>query len=271
MGSFSRKVALITGASSGIGAETAVQLASLSCQLSLTGRSAEKLQKVKQQCVERGLAEDLVLLLPGDLTEDSFLEKIVEKSLEHFGSLDILINCAGQPHLGTLETSTMDKFDEIFSVNLRAPFILTHLALPHLIRSKGVVVNVSSCVSITAHPSSLVYSMSKAGMDGLTYTTSEEYAEQGVRVNSVNPGATMTALFDRNGAEIDKVIELSKKRHPLGRPGKASEVAKAIVFLASDSAAMVSGCCLGVDGGRSVRPGAPLVPTENDPGVKFPV
>ncbi|XP_038057559.1 uncharacterized oxidoreductase TM_0325-like [Patiria miniata] len=271
MGSFSRKVALITGASSGIGAETAKQLASQSCQVALTGRSEEKLQKVKEDCVKQGLAEDLVLLLPGNLTEDSFLEKVVNETVEHFGCLNILINCAGQPFLGSLESSTMDGFDETFRLNLRAPFVLTQLALPHLTQSKGVIVNVSSCASITAHPSSLVYAMSKAGIDGLTYTTSEEYAEQGVRVNAVNPGATMTPLFERNGAEIDKVIELSQKRHPLGRPGEASEVAKAIVFLASDSAAMVTGCCLAVDGGRSVLPGAPLTPIQEDSRVKYPV
>ncbi|XP_033644905.1 uncharacterized oxidoreductase TM_0325-like [Asterias rubens] len=264
MGSLRRKVALVTGASSGIGAETARQLASLNCQIALTGRSAGNLGKIKDECIEQGLDENLILLLPGDLTDDSFLERILNETVKEFGRLDIVVNCAGRPCLGYLEDSSMEMFDEVFKINLRAPFVLTQLAMPHLVKSKGVVVNVSSCASLVSHPSSLIYCMSKAGLDGLTHSAAQEYAKCGVRVNAVSPGATMTPLFERNGADVDKVIEMSKRRHPLGRHGDVSEVAKAIVFLASDSSSMVTGHCLTVDGGRSTLPGAPLKEADDD-------
>ncbi len=264
-------MALVTGASSGIGAETARQLAALNCQIALTGRSAENLGKIKEDCIRQGLDEDLILLLPGDLTDDLFLERIVNETVKEFGRFDILVNCAGRPCLGYLEDSSMEMFDEVFKINLRAPFVLTQLAMPHLVNSKGVVVNVSSCASLASHPSSLLYCMSKAGMDGMTHSTAEEYAKCGVRVNAVSPGATMTPLFERNGAEVDKVIEMSKRRHPLGRHGDAVEVAKTILFLASDSSSMVTGHCLTVDGGRSALPGAPLKEADDNSPMKCPL
>ncbi|XP_033116573.1 3-oxoacyl-[acyl-carrier-protein] reductase FabG-like [Anneissia japonica] len=253
MSSFVDKVALITGASSGIGAATALEFASKGCCVSLIGRNQARLESTARMCQEAGLAADKVLVLQGDMCNEEDVKRFVKSTLDNFGRLDILVNNAGMGNINTIETaSSMETFDDVFNLNVRSVVQITNLAVPSLIKSKGAIVNVSSICGTRAVPNMIIYNMSKSALDQFTRVTSLELAPKGVRVNSVNPGSIETPIHERAGRDIVKVRELAAKIHPLGRIGQSEEVAKAITFLASDDASFITGDILSVDGGRNV-------------------
>lgn len=249
--SFIGKVVLITGASSGIGTATAVKFSKLGATLALTGRNVERLGSVAKQC--EGNAKKAPLLLGGELTNEKDTEKIINDAINECCRLDVLINCAGILENGSIENTSLAQFDRMFNINVRSVYHLTMLAVPHLIKSKGNIVNVSSVAGSRSFPNVLSYCMSKAAIDQFTRCTALELAGKGVRVNSVNPGVIITELHKRAGMQDDayaKFLEHSKETHALGRPGKASEVADCIAFLASDEASFITGENIHVDGGR---------------------
>ncbi|XP_071960948.1 3-oxoacyl-[acyl-carrier-protein] reductase FabG-like [Antedon mediterranea] len=250
MRSFSGKAALITGASSGIGAATAKEFALRGCSVSLIGRNQSNLEATARVCQEAGLSPDQVLILQGDMCKEDDVERFVKSTLDHFGRLDILVNNAGIAAKNTLETSTMETFDQVFNLNVRSVVQITNLLVPSLIKSKGSIINVSSVCGTRAVPNMIVYNMSKSALDQFTRVTALELAPKGVRVNSVNPGSIDTPLHEKIGKDITKVRELATKIHPLGRIGESDDVAKSIVFLASDDASFVTGSFMPIDGGR---------------------
>lgn len=255
MSSLKDKVALITGASSGIGEGTAVHFASLGCWLALCGRNITALEAVAKQCYDKGLPKAKVLTIIGDLSREADAIAAVSKTVDHFGRIDILVNSAGILKSGTTENTPLNVYDQIMNINLRSVFHVMQLAIPHIRRSKGTIVNVSSVTGLRAFPGIMAYNVSKAGLDQLTRTAALELAADGVRVNAVNPGVIVTEVHRRGGMSEDdyvKFLEHSKTTHALGRVGKASEVAKTIAFLASDDASFITGQTLAVDGGRSV-------------------
>lgn len=249
------KVALVTGASSGIGAGTAVHLASLGCKLSITGRNKENLEKVAEQCKAAGLEAQNILLTLGDLSKEDDAKNVIEKTLEHFKMLHILVNSAGILTTGTTETTSLESFDTIMKINVRSVFHLMQLAIPYLKQTKGNIVNVSSVTGPRAFPGVVGYCVSKAAIDQLTRVAALELASCNVRVNSVNPGVIVTEIHKRGGMseeQYKQFLEHSKETHALGRPGTTDEVAKAIAFLASeDTASFITGVSLPIDGGRS--------------------
>lgn len=248
---FSGKVVLITGSSSGIGAATAIKFAKLGADLSLTGRNTENLNKTAEQCKNEGAAN--ILITPGDLAKKEDIEQILHNTINHFQKLDILVNNAGIYETDTIQTATLEKFDRIFNINLRSIYYLTHLAVPHLTTTEGNIINVSSFSGLRAVPWSLSYSMSKAALDQFTRCIALELAGKKIRVNGVNPGATLTGMQQRNGLneeQVKKFVEKCKETHPLGRPGLPEEIADAIVFLASEKACFITGVSLPVDGGK---------------------
>lgn len=245
---FSGKVALITGASSGIGAATAILFSKLGATLSLTGRNMDNLQKTADSCVGTK-----PLLIQADLMSETDTATLVQKTIEAFGQLDILVNNAGVLEMGTIENTSLEQYDRVMSVNVRSLYQLTMLATPELIKTKGNIVNISSVNGIRSFPGVLAYNVSKAAVDQLTRCVALELAPKQVRVNSVNPGVTVTELQKRGGLSDEKYeafLEHSKTTHALGRPGEASEVAQAIAFLASNEASFTTGVSLAVDGGR---------------------
>ncbi|XP_076369332.1 3-oxoacyl-[acyl-carrier-protein] reductase FabG-like [Tachypleus tridentatus] len=249
------KVALISGASSGIGAGTAVHFASLGCWLALTGRNEENLKKTADKCKEAGLAEDKVFLVPADLSNEDDARNLVKSTIKHYGRLDILVNSAGILIPGTTENTSLSEFDYQMNVNVRSVFHLMQLAIPHLIETKGNIVNVSSVTGLRAFPGVVVYNMSKAALDQLTRTAALELAARQVRVNAVNPGVIITNVHKRGGMseeQYKKFLEHSKTTHAMGRVGTVDEVAKTIAFLASDDASFITGQTLAIDGGRSI-------------------
>lgn len=249
---FLEKVVLITGASSGIGAETAIQFSKLGANLALTGRSEENLKKTASQCAsEHG--EPLQIF--ADVTKEDDIKIIIEKTIRHYGKLDVLVNIAGIIETGGIEETNLDQFDRVFNTNVKSVYHLTMLAVPYLIKTKGNIVNISSATGIRASPGLLSYCMSKAALDQFTKCVALDLAPKQVRVNSVNPGVIVTELHKRGGMSEGKYgefLEKCKTSHPLGRPGDVSEVAKAIIFLASDDASFTTGVLLSVDGGRQL-------------------
>ncbi|XP_033207707.1 3-oxoacyl-[acyl-carrier-protein] reductase FabG-like [Belonocnema kinseyi] len=246
--SFLGKVVLITGASSGIGAATALHLSELGASLALTGRNVNNLQEVADKC-----KDPRPFIITGEITNETDVEKILNSTIKHYGKLDVLINNAGTLASGSIENTSLEQYDSVFNTNVRSIYQLTMLAVPHLIKSKGNIVNVSSVNGIRSFPGVLAYNMSKSALDQLTRCVALELAPKQVRVNSVNPGVVVTQLHKRTGMseeELKNFFEHSKKTHALGRPGDVTEVAKAIAFLASDDASFITGECLPVDGGR---------------------
>ncbi|XP_060697706.1 3-oxoacyl-[acyl-carrier-protein] reductase FabG [Hemiscyllium ocellatum] len=245
------KVALVTGASSGIGAGTAILFARLGVKLALNGRNVENLTKVGKACEEGGGC--LPLLLPGDLTDEVTVKKVVEETLNHYGRLDVLVNSAGILHMGTIETTNMEHFDQVMNVNVRSVYSLTRLAVPHLIQSQGSIVNVSSVNGQRSFPGVVAYCMSKSALDQFTRCLALDLAPKKVRVNAVCPGVIVTDIHKRAGlseGDYAEFLNKCKVTHALGRPGQVDEVAQAIAFLASDAASFITGVTLPVDGGR---------------------
>ncbi|XP_029039890.1 3-oxoacyl-[acyl-carrier-protein] reductase FabG-like [Osmia bicornis bicornis] len=247
---FTGKVVLITGASSGIGAATAIHFAQLGAELALSGRNAQNLNAVSEKC-----KPNKTFMVTGELTNEADVKNIVESVVKHYGRLDILVNNAGVLENGSIENLSLEQHDRIFNVNVRSLMHMTMLAVPHITKTKGNIVNVSSVAGLRAFPGILSYCMSKAAVDQFTRCVALELAPKQVRVNAVNPGVVITNLHKSSGMtdeQLKTFFEGSKQTHALGRPGNTSEIAKAIAYLASDDASFVTGVTLSVDGGRHV-------------------
>lgn len=249
---FKNKVVLITGASSGIGAATAKRFAQLDATLVLVGRNLQKLTEVANECEKTSKIKPLTVAI--NLTNEEDVKRLVKTTITSFNKLDVLVNNAAVIQLGSIETTTLTQFDSIMNTNVRAVFQLTNLAVPHLVRTKGNIVNVSSINGIRSFPNVLAYNMSKAALDQFTRCVALELASKQVRMNSVNPGIIDTPLHKRAGRTEEmcrEFLEHSKTTHPLGRVGKPEEVAEAIIFLANESqSSFITGVSLSVDGGR---------------------
>lgn len=245
---FAGKVVLITGASSGIGAATAIHFSQLGALLSLSGRNVQKLNEVAEKC-----KSSKPLIVTGELTNEKDVQNIVQSTIKHYGKLDILVNNAGVLENGSIENTSLEQYDRVFNINVRSVYHLTMLAVPHIVESQGNIVNVSSVVGIRAFPGVLSYCMSKSAIDQFTRCIALELAPKKIRVNAVNPGVVVTNLHRSSGMseeQLKQFFEHSKETHALGRPGDPSEVAKAIAYLASEDASFVTGVTLSVDGGR---------------------
>ncbi|XP_065095368.1 3-oxoacyl-[acyl-carrier-protein] reductase FabG-like [Ochlerotatus camptorhynchus] len=250
---FSGKVVLITGASSGIGAATAKYLTELGATVAMTGRNAENLNKFGAECEAVGKQKPFLLVADVTKTEDN--SRVIEETIKKFGKLDVLVNNAGKGAAGSIETTTLEQYDDIMQTNVRAVYHLTMLAVPHLIKSKGNIVNVSSVAGTRSFPNALAYCVSKTALDQFTRCVALDLAPKQVRVNSVNPAVIVTDFHHRvgmNAADYATYLKQCEQTHPLGRVGQASEVAAAIAFLAADTASFITGTNLCVDGGKNI-------------------
>lgn len=243
---------MVTGASSGIGRATAKLFLNAGATVALVGRRESALAEAGAEAMTgRGKA----VLIAADLADEKQCESCVNQATEAMGGLDVLINAAGILKSGRIEDTSLELWDEMMNINLRSVFHLMKLTVPHLERSRGNVVNVSSVTGPRSFPGVLAYCVSKAGLDHLTRCAALELAAKGVRVNAVNPGVVVTGLHRSGGMSKDAYtafLEHSKTTHPLGRVGEADEVAELIFFLASDSAGWITGATVSIDGGRAL-------------------
>ncbi|HEX9653864.1 MAG TPA: glucose 1-dehydrogenase [bacterium] len=247
------KVALITGASSGIGKETALLFAREGAKVTLVARNEKALHQVGAEIENSGGA---AIVAPADVTAPEDCSGSVEAAIRQFGKLDILVNAAGIIGSGAITNTTLESWREMMRVNLDSVFLMMQLAVPYLEKTKGgAIVNVSSVTGLRAFPNVLAYCVSKAGVDQLTRCTALELAPKGIRVNAVNPGVVVSNLHRRGGMDEQKYtsfLEHSKSTHPLGRVGEARDIAEAILYLAADAAGWITGVTLSVDGGRQL-------------------
>jgi NAD(P)-dependent dehydrogenase (short-subunit alcohol dehydrogenase family) len=245
------KVAIVTGATSGIGNATARRFAQAGAQVVVVGRDEQKLKGVVEEITGQG---GEALSIRADVTVQPIARRVVAQTVEQFGGLDVLVNAAGHIANGTIENTPLADWDAMMNVNLRAVFNLMQQAVPSLIERRGNIVNVSSVTGLRAFPGVLAYCVSKAGLDQLTRCAALELAQKGVRVNAVNPGVVVTEIHKRGGMSADQYaafLEHSQTTHPMGRVGQAPEVAELILYLASERASWITGATYSIDGGRA--------------------
>jgi len=237
--------ALVTGASRGIGAATAVALDRAGARVALTGRDAEALEAVAS-----ALEHDPVILL-GDLSEKSAPAALAAEALERLGGVEILVNNAALAVRQPSEDLNAEQIDELLAVNVRAPLLLIAALLPSMRAARaGSVINLTTLSAIRGTPRRAAYAASKGALEAATRSLAIELGPDGIRVNAVAPGAVDTALWTKNRA-ISGVIESIEAQTPLRRWASVDDIADVIVFLASDAARFVTGETISPDGGMA--------------------
>lgn len=242
------KIALITGASSGIGRAISMLFLQHGARVAGVARKEEALQAIAK--TQTGFHP-----FTCDLTSEHERSHCVHRVMAQLGGIDILVHAAGIIASGTIETTTLSDWDTMMNINLRSVFHLTQLALPTLIPRKGNIVVVSSVAGMRSFPGVLAYSVSKAAVDQFTRCSALELAPKGVRINAINPGVVVTQLHRAGGMteeQYQAFLEHSTGTHPLGRVGQAEEVAELVLFLASEKAAWITGVTYSIDGGRAL-------------------
>jgi NAD(P)-dependent dehydrogenase (short-subunit alcohol dehydrogenase family) len=239
------RTALVTGASRGIGAATALALDRAGARVALSARMPDQLA-----AVAAGLEHDPVVL-PADLADPTAPEALAAAALDALGPVDVLVNnAATAARLDTVDTDAA-LIDHMLAVNVRAPLLLIAALLPSMVaRGRGSIVNLSSVSGIVGTPRRAAYAASKGALDAATRSLAMELGPHGIRVNSVAPGVVDTALWERNKA-VPGVVERIEEQTPLRRWAQPHDVADVIVFLASDAARFVTGETISADGGMA--------------------
>jgi NAD(P)-dependent dehydrogenase (short-subunit alcohol dehydrogenase family) len=246
----SGRVAIITGASRGIGRAIALAFAKAGARVALASRKAEGLEEVARE-IEAGGGNALAVAT--HVGQEDAVEALIERTVEAFGGIDILVNNAGtNPHFGPVLTATTAQWDKILEVNLRSAFLLIQRALPHLeARGGGKIINMASVAGL--HPSlgMGIYGISKAGLIMLTHVLARELGPQHIQVNAIAPGVIKTRLSSALWESPDLAEALTRST-PLGRLGDVDDVVGAALYLASSLSDYVTGEVLVVDGGMSL-------------------
>lgn len=238
------KVAVVTGASRGIGRSIALALAAQGADLVVAARSLPPLQELVVEIEALG-RKALAVTADAAITEDA--QRLIASAVERFGRVDILINNAGITRDGLLLRMKDEDWDAVLDTNLKGAFLLSRAAAKLMSKQRsGRIINISSVVGMMGNPGQANYSASKAGLIGLTKSIARELARRGVTVNAIAPGFIET---DMTSELSEKVRQELTAQIPLGRLGQAEDIAQAVVYLASDHAGYITGQVLGVNGG----------------------
>ena len=243
------KVAIITGAASGIGAGTAAVFAEHGARLVLVDRDSAGLETVRAQL---DTPDSPAIAVAGDIAQAATIERVVAEALAKFGQIDVVFNNAGIMPTGDLRDFAEATWDDVMAVNVKAMFLMCKAVIPHMLaRGGGSIINTSSVMATLTEPGYEAYTTSKAAVIGLTKSVAVSYAEQGIRCNCVCPGWVDTPLNMRLAEDLggmDKLTPIVKSQQPLGRMATTREVGYAVLFLASDESSAVTGSALYVDG-----------------------
>ncbi len=243
------KTAIITGGDSGIGRAIAVAYGKEGCNVVIVYNVADDDAEFTKKVVEGYQAK--AILIKGDIGDSSFCNQIIEKTVQAFGTLDIIVNNAAEQHLQKrLEDITDEQLQRTFQTNIFGIFYLTRAALPHL-KENSVIINTSSVTAFKGNPDLLDYSSTKGAITAFTRSLSANLAERKIRVNQVAPGPIWTPLIV---STLDKnTVGTFGKNTPMKRPGQPVEVAEAYVFLASDASTYITGQTIHINGGEIVN------------------
>ncbi|CAG2117481.1 unnamed protein product, partial [Medioppia subpectinata] len=240
---FTGSVVVVTGSSSGIGEGIVKLFSILGANVVVTGRKAQDVQRVAKEVQELSPLKLKPLEVVGDLTKTSDVNNLINSTVQTFGRLDVLVNNAGiYPESHINQTDLLSVWDQIFAVDLRAVVELIHQSVPHLEKTNGTIIDISSIAAI-APMKSLAYASAKAGLDMLTKILALELGPKNIRVNTINPGVTHVR------DPIQPFEEYAPKVTPLGRVGQPLDIARAVAFLASTDANFITGANVVVDGG----------------------
>ncbi|KAH9631975.1 hypothetical protein HF086_000312 [Spodoptera exigua] len=241
------KVAIVTGSSSGIGAAIAIKFAEEGAKVTIVGRNKEKLNNVAKKLGDH-------LVVTADVTKEEDAQRILKETVKKFGKLDILVNNAGIATIAKFDDENlMTVFDEIMKLNIRSVVYLTHIARPHLVETKGNVVNVSGVAGIKPFANGfLSLAVSKAALDHFTRSVALELAPNGIRVNAVSPGPVYSDIFENMGVKKEDAsgfYENMRQSTALKRVSDPVEIADLVTFLASDKAKAITGTISVCDNG----------------------
>lgn len=242
-----QKVALVTGASSGIGAAVARRLANDGYTVMAAGRDAARTAKVASELPS-------VQTWVGDLKSSEACDKLIADCVRTFGRLDVLVNNAGIYQIANAEGTTDRVWQQTLDINLSTPFFLSRAALPQLRLSKGVIVNIASDWGLVGGRNAVAYCASKGGLVLMTRAMAIDHAAEGVRINAVCPGDVETPMLYRSGAthglDAKSALHEANTGSRTGRVTSPEEVAALVAFLASDDAAQINGAAIPMDGGN---------------------
>jgi len=241
-------VALVTGASSGIGAATAIAFAEAGWEVMAAGRDEGRLEEVAD-------VSDSIAIWSGELTESEDCGELVADTIDEFGGIDCLVNSAGVIVRANVADTSDEDWRYTMGINLDAPFYLSRAALPHLLQSTGSIINIASEWGLKGGDRAAAYCASKGAIVQLTRAMAIDHARDGLRVNAVCPGDIDTPMLtneaDDKDIDLEDFLAQAAEESPNGRIGTPEEVAALIVFLASDAATHITGTAIPIDGGGS--------------------
>jgi len=258
MGKLTRKTAIITGATSGIGKATALLFAAEGANLVITGRRMDKGLAVESECKQAGAR---CVYVKSDHTKINDCQNVVDRAIKEFNRIDILFNNAGIVTHGTAETTPEETWNETLAINVTAVWHMCKLVVPIMKKAGGgVIVNNGSDWSVVASKDALPYIVSKGAVAMLTKAMALDHARDNIRVNAVCPGDTLVERWLETGyfealdqVTLEKEVQESSAYLPMGRFGTPEEIARAVLFLASDDSSFVTGHLLLVDGGNTAQ------------------
>jgi NAD(P)-dependent dehydrogenase (short-subunit alcohol dehydrogenase family) len=243
------QVAIVTGASSGIGFGCAVKLAEMGMAVLGTGRDEDRLAELSAHLVEAGVAPERIATLAVDLTADDAPQRIVDTAVDRWGHIDVLVNNAGVGSPKPLHETDDESLDYFLGLMLRAPFRLARDVIPHM-RPGSAIINVTSTFAVVGGLRGGAYSAAKGGLTSLTLHIACQYGPQGIRCNAVAPGVTLTPMVATR-LEDDRFRKINTEMTPYPRLGTVDDLASTVAVLCSDGASFINGQTIVVDGGWS--------------------